>query len=71
MIDYNKESKELKIIIPINSLRELYAYQKGVLGLLNEIELDKCNLTRKKDIKQVYELLSHLYIESEENLVSN
>lgn len=61
-----KEKETLQIVIPLQNLKQLYAYQKGILALLNEVELDKCSERRKKDIQRVYELLGHLYLENED-----
>lgn len=59
-------NNQLQLVIPLQGIQQLYAYQKGLLGLLNEIELDKCNSSKKKDIQRVYELLGHLYQDSQD-----
>jgi len=61
----------IQIVIPLQNVRQLYAYQKGLLSLLNEVELDKCSERKKKDIQRVYELLGHLYLENEDILTAH
>lgn len=60
MVQFEGKNSQLKIIIPISSMDELTRYQKGIMGLLNKIEVGNCDPVLKENLKSVYELLSHL-----------
>lgn len=57
-----EEQKNLgfRIVIPISGMEELAKYQKGLMGVLNKVEVGNCDPTLKENLKYVYELLSHL-----------
>lgn len=63
MIEFTKVDDQLKIIIPVAGIEELYRYQKGILGILGRIEIDDCNPIFKEDLKAVYQLLTHLLVD--------
>lgn len=74
MTTYNPLENVLKIIIPNAGIKELYRYQKGILSILNKIQIENCEASFKEDLKAVYELLNHIQVEQEpfpkdENLV--
>lgn len=57
-----EEGKNLgfRIVIPVLDLEELAKYQKGLMGVLNKVEVGNCDPELKENLKYVYELLSHL-----------
>ena len=63
MIEYNQN--QLTIRIPISGMQELHAYQKGILGVLSEIDIDNASLGLEDHLKRVYQLLSHLLLDEE------
>ena len=56
---------QLTIRIPISGMQELHAYQKGILGVLSEIDIDNASLGLEDHLKRVYQLLSHLLLDEE------
>ncbi len=65
MIEYNQNENQLTIKIPVAGIQELYAYQKSILALLGEIEIDKCSQSLIENLKSVYRLLGHLLLDGE------
>ena len=55
MIEYNQN--QLTIRIPVSGMEELHAYQRGILGVLNEIDIDHASLDLEGYLKRVYQLL--------------
>ena len=73
MIEYNQN--QLTIRIPVSGMEELHAYQRGILGVLNEIDIYHASLDLEDHLKRVYQLLGHLLLDDEflnrhENLLS-
>ncbi|MBL6446349.1 hypothetical protein JMN32_08520 [Fulvivirga sp. 29W222] len=64
MITYNQDKKELKVIVPLESITELHSYQRGLLGVLAEIQIKECSETLKGNIKSVYKLLKHFLLDT-------
>ena len=60
MIAYNEKENQLKIIIPLSGIQELYDYKNAILRLLKGIEIDDCNPELINNLKSVYKLLLHL-----------
>ena len=60
MIAYNEKENQLKIIIPLSGIQELYDYKNAILRLLKRIEIDDCNPELINNLKSVYRLLLHL-----------
>ncbi|MCG8318774.1 MAG: hypothetical protein MI921_04685 [Cytophagales bacterium] len=60
MIAYNEKENQLKIIIPLSGIQELYDYKNAILRLLKKIEIDDCNPELMNNLKAVYKLLLHL-----------
>lgn len=60
MIEYNSAKRPCKIVIPISGQHDLLRYQRGVLGILGEVELCDCEPGLKEDVKAVFNLLSHM-----------
>ena len=74
MIEYNQKENQLKITIPLSGIQELCDYQKGILGILRQIEIDKCGPKLTENLKSVYKLLDHLVLDQDflsqnENLI--
>ncbi|MEM6831650.1 MAG: hypothetical protein AAGA66_13025 [Bacteroidota bacterium] len=64
MISYNQNENELQVTIPVEGIQELYAYQKGLLGVLGEIQIAGCDEKLRENLKSVYQLLSHLLLDT-------
>lgn len=60
MIDYNENLNQFRIIIPLADIRELNDYHRGLLGILQNIDINKCDAELKENLKSVYQLLTHL-----------
>jgi hypothetical protein len=60
MIEYNGAKRPCKIVIPVSGQHDLLRYQRGVLGILGEVELCECDPALKEDVKAVFNLLSHM-----------
>jgi hypothetical protein len=67
MIVFDKENEKLHIHIPLNGYEELLSYQRSILGVLSEIEIQDCKPELKEHLKKVYCLLSHLLMDSNLN----
>lgn len=67
MIVFDKENGTIHIQIPLCGYDELLKYQKSILGVLREIEIQDCRPELKEHLKKVYELLSHLLMDSDCN----
>jgi len=65
MISYNQNENELQVTIPVQGIQELYDYQKGLLGVLAEIQITDCDEKLRQHLKSVYQLLGHLLLDSE------
>jgi len=65
MISYIQNKNELQVTIPVQGIQELYRYQKGLLGVLAEIQISGCDEKLKENLKSVYQLLSHLLLDTE------
>lgn len=63
MIEYNQN--QLTIRVPISGMQELHAYQKSILAVLSEIDIDNASLGLEDHLKRVYQLLSHLLLDEE------
>lgn len=60
MVDYNESLNQFRIIIPLANIRELNDYHRGLLGILQNIDINKCDGELKENVKSVYQLLTHL-----------
>ncbi|MDN5215114.1 hypothetical protein QQ020_23740 [Fulvivirgaceae bacterium BMA12] len=60
MIAYNENENQLKIIIPLSGIQELYDYKNAILRLLKKIEIDDCSPELINNLKSVYKLLIHM-----------
>ena len=63
MIKYDSQRKQFRITIPANDVQEIQKYRKGILKILNKVEVDKSDSALINDLKSVYELLNHLAID--------
>lgn len=60
---HNNNNHALTVTIPVAGVDELHKYQKGLLAVLSEINIDTCDEELKENIKTVYQLLNHLLID--------
>ena len=60
MIKYSEKENQLKVIIPLSGIQELYNYKNGILRVLNKIEIDDCSPELINSLKSVYKLLIHM-----------
>ena len=65
MIEYNQEKDPIKITIPLSGTEELCDYLNGVLGVLQQIDLNSADKELIAHVKSVYKLLGHLSLEEE------
>lgn len=63
MTEYDGQRKQFKITIPANDVQEIHRYRKGILKILNKVEIDQSDSALINDLKSVYELLNHLVID--------
>ena len=63
MISYNQNKNEIELTIPVAGIAELYSYQKGLLAILSEVEIDDLDSELKENLKSVYQLLGHLLLD--------
>ncbi|MEO9805261.1 MAG: hypothetical protein ABJF04_18530 [Reichenbachiella sp.] len=64
MVSYNQNKNTLEVNISVPGICELYDYQKGLLGILGEIQINDCDELLKENLKSVYKLLGHLLLDS-------
>jgi hypothetical protein len=69
MVVYDHLKKQLRVEIGISNIEELHSYQKGIRGVLRQIEIASCDEELRENLKAVYQLLSHL--QPEHALVNN
>jgi tRNA splicing ligase len=63
MISYNQNKNEIELTIPVAGIAELYNYQKGLLAILAEVEINDCDKELKENLKSVYQLLGHILLD--------
>lgn len=66
MVNSFENSDNLEIVIPIENIKELYSYQKAILSLMNDVDMEKATDERKKDFRLLHKLLGHFYQKSVE-----
>ena len=64
MVEYDQKENQLSIKIPISGIHDLYSYQKSILAVLSQIEIDDCSQALVENLKAVYKLLSHLALDA-------
>jgi hypothetical protein len=65
MIEFSPDKKQIRICIPVSSLKDINRYYQSIITMLDRVEIGDCNPDFKEDLIAVYELLSHLQTDND------
>lgn len=65
MVEFSADQKHIRIYIPVSGLRDINRYHKGIITILDRIEIEGCSPEFRENLTAVYELLSHMLPDKE------